>query len=407
MPDNPSRRDFLMTTAATAAVIGTAGPTAPGAGAAVPPSALEPSSIYTRKLGIKPVVNGVGVVTSLGGTIMPPEVVDAMVEASRFFIPLTELQEKVGARVASLLGVPAAMVSCGAASGITCATAACIAGGDVAKIRQLPDTAGLKNEIVQQKSHRSGYEAQMTLVGAKIIWVETRQELDAAINERTAMMFFLNKADPNGKIQRGEWIDVARQRGVFTFNDAASDVPPPERLWAYVKEGFDLVAFSGGKGLLGPQATGFLLGRADLVRAAQHAISPHGGIGRGMKVGKEEMMGALAALERYLKVDHEAERKELDRRADHMLRALSGLPHVVVELQVPEIANRVPHIAVTWNESALGLSTQNLVGRLRGGDPPIWVSPAGEAGVRVSMWMLRGDEHELIASRLRDLLRQA
>ncbi|CAN5676401.1 aminotransferase class V-fold PLP-dependent enzyme [soil metagenome] len=406
MTDKPSRRDFLKTTAATAAVIGTAGPAAPVMGAAVPPTALDRSSIYTRKLGIKPVVNGVGVVTSLGGTIMPPEVVEAMVEASRFFIPFAELQEKVGERVASLLGVPAAMVSCGAASGITCATAACVAGGDVEKIRQLPDTAGMKNEIVQQKSHRSGYEAQMTLVGTKIIWVETRQELDAAINERTAMMFFLNKADPDGNIKRHEWIDVARQRGVFTFNDAASDVPPAERLWTYVREGFDLVAFSGGKGLLGPQATGFLLGRADLVRAAQHAISPHGGIGRGMKVGKEEMMGALAALERYLTVDHDGERKELDRRADHVLRALSGLPHVSAELYVPEIANRVPHVSVTWNETALGLSTQDLVGKLRGGDPPIWVSPAGEAGVRVSMWMLRGDEHELIASRLRDLLRR-
>lgn len=407
MPDKASRRKFLKTTAATAAVLGTAGPAAPDAGAPLPARALDGPSIYTRRLGIKPVINGVGVVTSLGGTIMPPEVVEAMVEASRFFVPLVELQEKVGARVASLLGVPAAMVSCGAASAITCATAACVAGGDPEKVRQLPDTTGLKNEIVQQKSHRSGYEAQMTLVGAKIVWVETREELDAAINERTAMMFFLNKADPDGRIQRREWIEVGRQRGVFTFNDAASDVPPVERLWTYVKEGFDLVAFSGGKGLLGPQATGFLLGQAPLIGAAQHAISPHGGIGRGMKVGKEEMMGALAALERYLKVDHEAERKELDRRADHVIRALSGLPHVSAELHIPEIANRVPHVSVTWSDTALGLSTEDVVGRLKAGDPPIWVSPAGAAGVRVSMWMLRDEEHVLVATRLRDLLRRA
>ena len=339
---------------------------------------------------------------------MPPEVVDAMVEASRFFIPLTELQEKVGARVASLLGVPGGHGVLRRGLGITCATAACVVGGDVEKIRQLPDTAGLKNEIVQQKSHRSGYEAQMTLLGAKIIWVETRQELDAAINERTAMMFFLNKADPDGR-------SSGASGSTWPGSGASppSMTPPPtcrrpNASGLVLREGFDWpLTFSGGKGLLGPQATGFLLGRADLVRAAQHAISPHGGIGRGMKVGKEEMMGALVALERYLTVDHDAERKELDRRADYMLRALSGLPHVSAELHVPEIANRVPHVAVKWNERALGLSTEDLVGRLRGGDRPIRVSPAGEAGVQVSMWMLRGDEHELVASRLRDLLRQA
>jgi len=314
MSETPSRRDFLKTSAATAAAIGTVGPVTSAMGPAPEPVAVDGGSIYMRKLGVKPVINGVGVVTSLGGSIMPPEVVEAMVEASRSFVSLTELQEKVGARVAELLSVPAAMVSCGAASAITCATAACAAGGEVEKVRQLPDTTGLKNEIVQQKSHRSGYEAQMTLVGSKIVWVESRRELDEAIGERTAMMFFLNKADPDGQIGRKEWIEVGRQRGVPTFNDAASDVPPPERLSQYVREGFDLVAFSGGKGLLGPQATGFLLGRADLIRAAQTAISPHGGIGRGMKVGKEEMMGALVALERYLKVDHAAERRELDRR---------------------------------------------------------------------------------------------
>lgn len=412
MSHRSSRRAFLKTTAATVAVIGTARPASsvPGAAPLSPDSAsaaLNDSSIYMRKLGLRPVINGVGVVTNLGGSIMPPEVVEAMVEASRFFVPFTELQEKVGARVADLLSVPAAMVSCGAASAITCATAACVAGGDVERVRQLPDTTGLKNEIVQQKSHRSGYEAQMTLVGTKIVWVESRRELDAAINERTAMMFFLNKADPDGQIRRQEWIEVGRQRGVPTFNDAASDVPPAERLREYVREGFDLVAFSGGKGLLGPQATGFLLGRADLIRAAQGAISPHGGVGRGMKVGKEEMLGALVALERYLRVDHDAERKELDRRAAHVQRVLDGLRHVTTERHVPEIANRVPHVLVRWDAEALGLSTQRLVESLRAGDPPIWVSPMGEAGVRISMWMLRGGEHEIVAARIRDLLTRA
>ena len=157
-----------------------------------------------------PVINAAGVLTYLGGSLMPPEVVRAMEEASKHFVQIPELQKKVGARIAELLGVPAAMVTAGCASAITVATAACVANGNEEKLSRLPDTTGMKNEIVQQKSHRSGYEQQMLLVGTKIVWVETRQELDRAINERTAMMFFLNKADPDGKIRRDEWILPAR-----------------------------------------------------------------------------------------------------------------------------------------------------------------------------------------------------
>ena len=163
------------------------------------------------------------------------------------------------------------------------------------------------------KAHPNEYEAQIRLVGAKIVYVENRQELDRAINERTAMLFFLNTRDPDGPIRRDEWIRVGKERNVFTFNDAASDVPPAAHLSEYVHQGFDLVGISGGKALLGPQCSGLLLGRKDLVEAARNAISPHAGIGRGMKVGKEEIVGLLAAVERYLKVDHDAEQREMER----------------------------------------------------------------------------------------------
>src|SRR5438876_73168 len=224
----------------------------PACFASPPEAAAHQENVYTR-LGIRPLINAAGVLTYLGGSLMPPEVVRAMEEASKHFVQIPELQKKVGARIAELLGVPAAMVTAGCASAITVATAACVANGNEEKLSRLPDTTGMKNEIVQQKSHRSGYERQMLLVGTKIVWVETRQELDRAINERTAMMFFLNKADPDGKIRRDEWIRVGKDRGVPTFNDAASDTPPKEALWKYVREGFDLVAFSGGKALMGPQ----------------------------------------------------------------------------------------------------------------------------------------------------------
>src|SRR5580693_4942693 len=192
MPISSSRRKFLKASSLAAAA-------ASGVATAVPTPSAPDAAIYAR-LGIRPVINGVGVVTYLGGSIMPPEVVDAMEQASRHFVPLSELQKKVGARIAELLGAPAAMVTCGCASAITLGTAACVAMGDPDKLRRLPDTTGMKNEIVQQKSHRGGYEQQMLLIGTKINWVETREELDRAITDRTAMLFFYNEMEPEGQI---------------------------------------------------------------------------------------------------------------------------------------------------------------------------------------------------------------
>jgi uncharacterized pyridoxal phosphate-dependent enzyme len=365
-------------------------------------SASSPSSLYAS-LGVKPVINGVGVVTVLGGSIMPPEVIRAMEEASRYFIPLPELEKKVGARIAELLRAPAAMVTCGAASAITVGTAACLSQGDPAKLRQLPNREGIRFEVIQQKSHRSGYEHQMELCGAKIVTVETLQELDAAINERTGMMFFLNKGEPDGKIKSDEFVKIGKQRGVPTMNDAASDATPKENLWKYTKLGFDLVIFSGGKALRGPQASGLLLGRKDLIEAAMPAMSPFGGIGRGMKVGKEELCGLLAAVERYLKVDHEAEYHELEARVASIRMTLKGISGVQADRHVPAIANEVPHVTVRWDESGRGLSSQQVIDRLLAGDPPIHVQRPGKGQLLISVWMMRGDEHKIVGRRLREI----
>src|SRR6185503_1972057 len=197
-----------------------------------------------------------------------------------------------------------------------------------AKLRRLPNREGIRYEVIQQKSHRSGYEHQMELCGAKIVTVETRQELEAAINDRTGMMFFLNKAEPDGQVKSGDFIKIGKERGIPTMNDAASDATPKENLWKYTQLGCDLVIFSGGKALRGPQTTGLLLGRKDLIEAALPAMSPFGGIGRGMKVGKEELCGLLAAVERYLKVDHEAEYRELEARVASIRAALKGISGV-------------------------------------------------------------------------------
>lgn len=389
-----SRRRFVQ----AAAVAGAA----PLSAAKTEPT-LANADVYTR-LGVKPLINGMGTVTVLGGSLMPLEVRRAMDDAARFFIHLPDLQRKVGARLAELAGVPAAIVTAGAASAITVATAASITRGDSKRYHALPDTTGMPNEILQQKAHRSGYEAQMTLVGAKIVWVETLEEAERAIGPRTAMMFFLNKADGDGRIARKDWIALGRKHNVPLFNDAAADVPPSSRLSEYVKEGFDLVAFSGGKGLMGPQCSGMLLGRKDLIEAATPAISPAGGIGRGMKVGKEEMIGLLAAVERFVKTDHQAEARLLDGRVAEILKVVGAVPGVKAEREVPRIANEVPHAAITWDEKERKLTTQQVMEKLRDGDPPIAVLGRGPGRLMISVWMMRGNEHRTVARRLKEIL---
>ncbi len=400
MPRKSTRRKFFQTGATLSALAAT-----PAAHAKGDPD-FSKAEVY-RRIGVKPFINAVGTVTVYGGSIMPPEVVRAIDEASKYFVNVPELQEKAGARIAELVGVPAAMVTAGAASALTVGTAACVVRGDRSKLGQLPDTAGLPNELIQQKTHQCGYEAQMRLVGAKVVQVETREELERAINPRTAVMFFLNKNEPDGKIKRAEWVEVAKAHNIPTLNDAAADTPPKSRLSGIVKEGFDLVAFSGGKGLRGPQCSGLLLGRKDLIDAGRYAISPYGGIGRGMKVGKEEIIGMLAAIERFTSIDQDAEMRILENRVEHILSALNGLPGVSAKREVPVIANEVPHVAIDWDESAKKLSVQQVITDLKDGEPSIAVLPRGAGKLMISVWMMQGNEHRTVARRLREVLGKA
>jgi D-glucosaminate-6-phosphate ammonia-lyase len=363
-------------------------------------------SIYSR-LGVKTLINAEGTVTVVGGSLMPPEVVQAMAEAATSFVSIPELQEKVGARIAELLGVPAAMVTAGAASAITVGTAACMTWDHLPAIDNLPQTDGLKNEVILQKGHQSRYEAQMSLTGAKVVWVETRQELDRAINPRTAMMFFLNRFGPLGAIQRKEWIQVGKERGVLTFLDAAADVPPVSRFSEYIHEGFDLVTFSGGKAIRGPQASGLLLGRPDLIAAGRRAISPSMGIGRGMKVGKEEIVGLLVALERYLKLDHDAEWRTWEAQTSDIIAQLTQVPGMSVRREVAEIANHVPQVVVEWSQWHSPLTAAEVVRKLWDGDPRIAVLAEGERGLRIMVWTLQGDEYRVVAKAIRQVFQSA
>src|SRR5438067_2714774 len=250
-------------------------------------------------LGVKPVINAAGTFTALGGSVMPPEVAAAWVEASRHFVDLVELQNRVGERIAKLLGVEAALVTTGAAGALLLGTAAAVTRGDRKLIARLPDTAGMKNEVILQKAHHSCYDNQLTGVGVKLVDVETAADLFPAVTKRTALLFFMNVAEAEGKVKREEWVQAARRLGVPTLIDAAADVPPVGRIAEYAKLGYDLIAVSGGKAIRGPNDTGLLLGRKELVEAAKLNANPHcGTIGRAMKVGKEDMVALLTAVER-------------------------------------------------------------------------------------------------------------
>ena len=372
--------------------------------------ALKPDrsrkNIYER-LGVRPLINAAGTYTALSASLMPREVLQAMDEASRYYVSIPELQQAVGQRIGALLEAEAALVTAGAAAALTLGTAACVTGKDSEKIRRLPDTAGMKNEVLIQKAHRFGFEHAVRAVGAKLIEVETRRQLESAINEKTAMMLFLNHEDPKGRVRRNEFVEIGKRAGIPTFNDAAADVPPVERLSEYLRLGFDLVAFSGGKGLRGPQCSGLLLGRRDLIEAASLNGSPHAdAIGRAAKVGKEEMIGLLTAIELYLKRDHKAEWREWEERVRSIADALKNVRGVKTEMFVPEIANEVPHLRIEWDEKVIAKKNADIVKLLREGDPRIEVRPsAGDLPMmEVAVWMLQPGEHRIVAHRLRRVL---
>jgi L-seryl-tRNA(Ser) seleniumtransferase len=269
----------------------------------------------------------------------------------------------------------------------------------------------MRNEVLLQKTHHTCYDNQLTDVGVKLIDVETPADVERAISDRKAMMFFMNYAEADGKIGRKEWLALARKHNVPTLLDAAADVPPVERLSLYNKMGFDLVAFSGGKALRGPNDTGLLFGRRRLIEAAKRNANPHcGTIGRMMKVSKEDMVAVLAAVERFVRLDHKAEWREWERRVGVLEEAVKGVPTLECERVVPPVANSVPHLLVSWDERRLGLTRERLTKELASGDPPILIGRVrgtGDKGVLFSVLTLEAGEDKLVADRLRAIFKKA
>src|SRR5438874_3619551 len=321
---------------------------------AAPPSAARD---YFRELGVRPFINAAGTYTAMTASLMPPQVIEAMTYASTHYVMLDDLHDRVGARIATLLRCEGAMVTSGAASALTLGTAAVLTGVDPRKVVDLPNLAGMKSEVIIQKSHRFGYDHAVRNCGVRLVEVETREEMERAINPQTAMMLFYNNNNTEGRIRDEEFVQIGKQHGVPTLNDAAADVPPVDNLWKYTKMGFDLVAFSGGKGLRGPQSAGLLLGRKDLIAAARLNAPPNGNsVGRGMTVNKEEMLGMLAALELYLSKDHAQEQREFEARAETIRNGVAGVPGVKGDIFVPEVANHVPHVRISCDGAAKGMT---------------------------------------------------
>jgi D-glucosaminate-6-phosphate ammonia-lyase len=393
-----NRRTFIRRMAATPL----AGAAMGASASAAPPKSRD----LFKELGVRTFINAAGTYTALTASLMPPEVVSAIEYASKHFVSLHELQDKVGERIAAILQAEAAMVTSGAAGAMTCGTAACITGVNQKAILQLPDLTGLKSEVIVQKSHRYSYDHAVRAVGVRMVEVETPEDVDRAVSAKTAMMLFFNDAEGRGKIKAADFVALGKKHNVPTFNDASADVPPVQNLTKYTKMGFDLVTFSGGKGIRGPQSAGVLVGRKDLIQAARLNTSPYSdSIARGMKVNKEEMLAMMVAIERYVKMDHEAEQKEWDRRIGTISDAVKDIPSIMTATYVPEIANHTPHLRITWDAAAVGVSPEDVRKRLREGQPSIETTPADRDQLVMTVWMLQPGEAQIVARRLRSVLK--
>ncbi len=378
-------------------------------------------SIYAR-LGVRTLINARGTWTYLSGSLELPEVQQAQLEAAKHFVDIFELHHAVGRRLAELSGAESGMVTSGAAGAMASATAACIAGTDPARIWQLPDTTGLKHEVIMVGG-RSPFDNALRLAGGKLVLVESHEQIQNAINDRTAMIYTTDLGE-----QLESEVAIARSAKVPLLLDDAAGIPPIDNLRLYAKMGVDLYTFSGGKGLGGPQCSGLLLGRKDLIEAALANTSPwEGAVCRAMKVGKEEIMGCLAAVEAWMTMDLNTLNRQWNERVQKIARLVETVQGVTTDIHVPKEGNRYPTLTVKWDERAWDFSVADCARQLRDGAPRIEVltadNPSGVTAVQegvpsaktprerdqlqiVSM-TLRPGEELVVGRRLRDILNAA
>ena len=419
MSEKISRRKLLRksTRAIFAGAMGACAAPALRAEKIAPPPAPAKGVDYYQKLGVTPFINAAGTYTILSGSTMPDEVQASVALASLQPVNILELHEAAGAYLAKRLKCEGALVTSGAAAGITLGIAACITLGNKPAIVSIPtDMSGLKNEVIVQKTHRYDYDHAIRNCGATFVEVETIEQYEQAFTNKTVMTQFFNAAE-SGKISREDWIRVAHKHGIPCFNDAAADVPPISNLWNYTQMGFDLVTFSGGKGLRGPQCSGLLLGRKDLIEAAKLNNSPYSNtVGRGMKVAKEEIVGLVAAVDWFLDQDDVRLEAEFQKRADLISARLKTIPTVDTKTFIPAVANHVPHLLITYDQNRIKISATEVMQKMREGKPRIELNPGTGGGpasaglpggsntIIVGVWMLQPGEDATVANRLHEVL---
>lgn len=371
---------------------------------------LEAEEAY-RYLGVKPIINAAGSVTKYGGTKTRPEVLELMAGAARIMVNVEELNRKAGEELARITGAEAGFVCSGAAGGLVLQAAACIAGKDPVKMRQLPDTTGMKNEIIIQNMHRFPYEQAYRAAGGKLVEIGDSRyshawELEGAIGENTAAVAFLCAPLTNRRaLSLTQVCEIAHSRGVPVIVDAASMLPPRENLWRYLAEGADMVSFSGGKGIRGPQGTGILCGRADLIEAAAAHANPAQFLGRPMKVAKEEVLGLVAALSMFVEEDEEAEMRAYRRLVQPVVDALSEVPGLTITLEHDEHDYLIPNALLQFGRDWHGPSRDEIAKAMEEGEPAIYLHQLGQPDeLAVDPLNLTEEETSTVIRRLREEL---
>ncbi|MEP6534045.1 MAG: selenocysteine synthase [Bryobacteraceae bacterium] len=375
---------------------------------------------YYDKLGVTKMINAAGTYTAMTASIMPPSVQAAVAAAAKHPVHLVELQKNAGEYLAQKLKCEAAMVTAGASSGLTLGAAACVMLANNCSILDIPtEIPKMKDEVIIQKGHRYGYDQAVRCCGTRFIEVTTMDDYKAAFNSKTVATLFFNAAE-KGEIGREDWIKVAHEHNIPCMNDAAADMPPIANLWNYTAMGFDLVIFSGGKGIRGPQNAGLLLGRKDLIAAATKNNNPFDGVGRGMKVAKEQIVGMVAAVDWLLTQTDEGMDAEFRKRADRISAQLKSIPTLKAEIMTPPLANHVPHLLLTYDQEKVKIAPRDVMQELRKGTPSIELNPStgsrrgGSAGlpggantIVVGVWMLQPGEDLIVARRLHEVLSKA
>jgi len=363
-----------------------------------------------KELGIRTFINARGTITAMTGSLMHQEVLDAIQDGAQAFCMLDEVQDKVGERIAKIVHSEAAVVTSGAFSALTLGLAGVLTGMDEYKVRQLPhlEGTGMKSEVICQKSHDIVYNKALTNTGCKMIMVESAAELKNAINDKTALLFFLNIEADKGQIGHEEFVRIGKAHNIPTMIDIAADVPPVSNLWRFNDMGFDLVCISGGKAMRGPQSAGILMGRKAIIDAARLSMPPRGfNIGRGMKVNKEEVLGMYVALEKFVNQDHDATWKDWETRTAKIAKRIEKLPGIQTRVFVPKLGNVTPNLEISWKGEAFKLSGEAIAERLRKGTPSIELGEVKSNSVSLTVWMMKAGEEDIVAQRLSEELQKA